>query len=316
MLSARRKRSQRSRSPIDGSRSTDDYRKHHRQWSHSSRKHGKTVKPLPFNAPQLSKIEMEQYLPLLTSYLDIQKQISIEDLDDKEVKGRWKSFMGKWNRGELAEGWYDPSTKLRIDEAARAQAEEVGQPASSLHEQRSARKRVNQDYDDDEEGEEEFGPVPAPPGPSTLNFEELAMRDEAATDDVQQQRKALQIARRADRSEQREILDELAPRAEAGTRERALEKKKEAGAAAKAYRENGPKAGEIDEVDQGQLFGGEADIKAIRQKEERKKNEREIRREEILRARALEREERMQGLREKESKTLESLKDIARERFG
>lgn len=29
-------------------------------------------------------------------YLDIQKQIYIDDLDEKEMKGRWKSFVGKW----------------------------------------------------------------------------------------------------------------------------------------------------------------------------------------------------------------------------
>jgi len=29
-------------------------------------------------------------------YLDIQKQILLEDLDEREAKGRWKSFVGKW----------------------------------------------------------------------------------------------------------------------------------------------------------------------------------------------------------------------------
>jgi peroxin-14 len=29
-------------------------------------------------------------------YLDIQKNILIEDLVEEEVKGRWKSFIGKW----------------------------------------------------------------------------------------------------------------------------------------------------------------------------------------------------------------------------
>lgn len=29
-------------------------------------------------------------------YLDIQKQIDIESLDDREIKGRWKSFVKKW----------------------------------------------------------------------------------------------------------------------------------------------------------------------------------------------------------------------------
>ena len=29
-------------------------------------------------------------------YLDIQKQLDIEDLSEAEVKGRWKSFVNKW----------------------------------------------------------------------------------------------------------------------------------------------------------------------------------------------------------------------------
>jgi hypothetical protein len=29
-------------------------------------------------------------------YLDIQKQKYIDDLDEDEVRGRWKSFVGKW----------------------------------------------------------------------------------------------------------------------------------------------------------------------------------------------------------------------------
>ena len=192
----------------------------------------------------------------------------------------------------------------------------MGHSTSLPREQSSTQEGVNQGGDDVEAEEDNYGPDPAPPGSSALNFEELAMRDDAAAGDAQQQRTALRIARKADRSQQRETLDELAPRAEAGTKERALEKKREAGAAAKTYRENGPKAGEMEDVDEGQLFGGDADVKAIRQKEERKKNEREIKREEIFRARALEREERVQGLREKESKTMESLQAIARERFG
>jgi len=32
---------------------------------------------------------------MLGLYLDIQKQIDIDTLDETEVKGRWKSFVGK-----------------------------------------------------------------------------------------------------------------------------------------------------------------------------------------------------------------------------
>jgi len=44
----------------------------------------------------LSKSDLAEYTPLFASYLDIQKQIYIEDLTAEEVKGRWKSFIKKW----------------------------------------------------------------------------------------------------------------------------------------------------------------------------------------------------------------------------
>ena len=33
---------------------------------------------------------------MFAMYLDIQKQKVLEDLDEIEAKGRWKSFIGKW----------------------------------------------------------------------------------------------------------------------------------------------------------------------------------------------------------------------------
>ncbi len=89
---------------------------------------------LPFNAYHISKHDLSYFRPVFVLYLDIQKQFMIEDLSEDEVRGRWKSFVNKWyvclnlyhsetrkpcrrwrltrvrNRGELAEGWYDPRT--------------------------------------------------------------------------------------------------------------------------------------------------------------------------------------------------------------
>ena len=63
--------------------------------------------------------------------------------------------------------------------------------------------------------------------------------------------------------------------------------------------------------------GGDlAAMKRAREKEMRKKNEREIRKEEILRARAAEREERLKTYRRKEEETMDLLKVLAKQRFG
>lgn len=48
------------------------------------------------DARALSKHDLKQFKTLFALYLDIQKQIDIDELDETEVKGRWKSFVGKW----------------------------------------------------------------------------------------------------------------------------------------------------------------------------------------------------------------------------
>ncbi|KAK3076396.1 hypothetical protein LTS18_013146, partial [Coniosporium uncinatum] len=86
------------------------HRQRSRSPSHKSsrheKKHEQSSKPaiLPLKARPLSKRDYDQHKAMFALYLDIQKQILLEDLDEREAKGRWKSFVGKWNRGELAEG--------------------------------------------------------------------------------------------------------------------------------------------------------------------------------------------------------------------
>jgi hypothetical protein len=51
---------------------------------------------LPFSASSLSRHDLAKFRPMFALYLDIQKNLLIEDLPEDEVKGRWKSFIGKW----------------------------------------------------------------------------------------------------------------------------------------------------------------------------------------------------------------------------
>jgi hypothetical protein len=48
------------------------------------------------HASQLSKHDWDKYKPMFALYLDIQKQLVLEDLSESEMRGRWKSFVGKW----------------------------------------------------------------------------------------------------------------------------------------------------------------------------------------------------------------------------
>ena len=135
-------------------------------------------------------------------------------------------------------------------------------------------------------------------------------------EDGLQYRDDIRFARKVDRKAQKEALNELVPRAEAGTRERQLEKKKEVNEKMKSFREKSPGAVEVPDTE---LMGGGDGIegyKKQKQEFERKKNERELRKEEILRARMAEREERLQEYRQKEEGTMAMLKQLAKQRFG
>lgn len=112
----------------------------------------------------------------------------------------------------------------------------------------------------------------------------------------------------------------MAPRAEPGTHERRMEKRRETAAANRDFAQNRRGGSPTDAVPEEQLMGSGADdleaMKKAQERDQRKKNEREIRREEILRARAAEREERLQQYRRKEDETIGWLKTLAKQRFG
>lgn len=217
------------------------------------------------------------------------------------------------NRGELAEGWYDPSTLQKAIDA-----ESNPEPARE--------KEPTPRNEDDSDDDDELGP--APPGqqhksrqqrlgPSIPNLQDLELKRELDAEDSNARREDLRYERKIDRKEQKDRLDELVPRAEAGTRERKLEKKAEVNAKMKSFREKSP--GAAVEVPESELMGGGdglAEFKKQKEEFERKKNDREIRREELLRARAEEREERLREYREKEDKTMAMLQEIAKQRFG
>ena len=51
---------------------------------------------LPENAPYISKHDYQTHRPIFALYLEVQKQLDINDITDREMKGRWKRFVGKW----------------------------------------------------------------------------------------------------------------------------------------------------------------------------------------------------------------------------
>lgn len=233
------------------------------------------------------------------------------------------------NRGELARGWYERVLQIQLHGAPPVSAPNIALENSinalvSEAAQRAPppkRSRRDEPSSDEDSSEDEFGPRPpgeeeqrARKGPRAPGFQELELQKELAEEDREAQREDLRWERKMDRKRQKEALEDLVPRAEAGTRERMLEKKKEVGEKMRAFRE---KSAEVEEVNDEVVFGGgEQTLAQKKAAMERKKNERELRREQILKARIAEREERVQGMKEKEERTMAMLKSLAASRFG
>ncbi|KAI1411091.1 hypothetical protein F5Y13DRAFT_191679 [Hypoxylon sp. FL1857] len=347
------------RSPSTSStRHHDRHSSHHRHHHHHHHRHHRsstrstrTLDELPFGARPLVRSDLETFKPLFAQYLDVQKRKDIATMDEREIRGRWKSFVGKWNHGDLAEGWYRPET---LEEARKSGAGVgVGVKADTRDKETVSplrRSEQSQDLpaqadgdkdgdsalseakgDDDNDDDDEYGPT-LPPGtadparstakhgPGIPSLQDLDLRREAAEEERLQRIDALRLARRADRAEQKARLEDLVPRAEPGTRERRLEKKREVNEKMRAFRERSPGGGGgATEVGEAELMGGGdgvAEYKRMKAAAERRRTEREVRREEEGRAREREREERVREYRRREEGTMEVLKRIARERFG
>jgi hypothetical protein len=126
---------------------------------------------------------------------------------------------------------------------------------------------------------------------------------------------------RSHKDHMRTVQEEVAPRAEPGTHERKMEKRREAAAANREFAA-GKRGGSpaMDAAPDSELMGGgEGDLEAmkkVKEQEKKKKTEREIRREEIVRASRVEREERLAEYKKKEEETMGWLKALAKQRFG
>jgi hypothetical protein len=229
------------------------------------------------------------------------------------------------NRGDLADGWYDP------DMLEKARSQFTPQNLSTTSTSRVAPNHVNKDSEDDE-----YGPAlptsalaegclegsPARYGATRPQLRDLQIARELAADDAMEARRSgiesVRHERRADRHVQKERLDEIAPRAEAGTRERQLEKKREKADSNCSFAASAHDNADVEVKDSDLMGDGDGldELKRMKQVEERKRSEREVRREENLAARRAETEERVQAMREKEEKTMGMLKELARARFG
>ncbi|PWW73499.1 hypothetical protein C7212DRAFT_220113 [Tuber magnatum] len=324
-----------SNSPDHHSRERHSRHHHH----HRRRRHKRTRSPSPaivrpLNAPRISRHDFELHKDVFADYLDIQKGLLLSELDRAEAKGRFKRFVTHYNHGELARGWYDRIVNRKARDSSKAPEEQKSNFRKSEDSTRPEKKKRRMDAlqsdkkDKGEEGnesesgesseEEIVGPLlpgrqpskrSRARGPTIPSNEDLDLQKELLREDQTLQRLDLRHARKQERKLEKERLEELVPRAAAGTRERKLEKKAELNAKMKSFREKSPDL----EVNEETLMGpgGTDGFKQRKAAMERKKNDREIRKEELLRARIAEREERLQQHRDKEERTMAMLKQLA-----
>ena len=142
---------------------------------------------------------------------------------------------------------------------------------------------------------------------------------ELAEQDAEDARAALRNDRRAHRALEKERLDELVPKAEAGTRERQQEKKKELASSNKIFAAAKEGDGMPEMADRDLLGGDEDDLAGFKRQKmelEKQKSERELKREEVSRAKREEREQRQQEFREREERTMQGFIELARRRYG
>ncbi|PHH91165.1 hypothetical protein CDD83_1446 [Cordyceps sp. RAO-2017] len=301
---------------------------------------------MPYSARPLVKSDLQAFEPVFVHYLGIQKQKNAYEMDEREIRGRWKSFMGKWNRNELAEGWYDPEMFSRIstweteemDEDEEEEEEGLRRPTrdrssgamdTGTDSQRPGAADDDDDDDDEDDDDddvrgedEDYGPaLPQSSsrrrvGANIPSLQDLSLRDELIQESREEEREALRAERKADRALQKERLEELAPRAEPGSRERKLEKRRETNDKMRQFRDRSPgmEAGN----DKDLMGGGDsfAEFKQLKAKERRRKSERQVRREEIDRAKREMMESKRKAWQAREEDTVGMLRELAKQRFG
>ena len=232
----------------------------------------------------------------------------------------------------MAEGWYDPQilTKAQKQSTFAPEPDRLG----SKHEGTSIE-------DNDSDDEDQYGPTlptrvqssstvatendpsnhKQHHGPTIPSLPDLNLRDkDNASSEATAQHAShslLKSNRKAERHNRAANLDELTSRSAPGTKDRALEKRREARYVNTTFADAAHDSG-VAELGDAEMFsgGGDEDLKRMKERVERKKSERELRREEILRARRAEREERLGAMREREERVMGMLRGLARERFG
>ncbi|OLL24272.1 hypothetical protein NEOLI_003405 [Neolecta irregularis DAH-3] len=226
--------------------------------------------------PDISKHDFDKLHKLFAVYLDRYKKMNIDELGHDEAYSHFKRFVRKWNQGLVEKRYYEmyPSEMPPKANLIRRNSYTVG-PSMPTQQDNQLQKERQQ---------------------------ELHLYEEQEA----------QLARKRDRRIQKDRLEELAPKAEPGTRERQLEKKRELNQKLKSFREKSPDGVELKESD----IYGDDDFKAKLAISKNAAAQREEMKEDRLREREMEKSVRKKELLTKEEETMKMFKEIAKQRYG
>ncbi|KZT58380.1 hypothetical protein CALCODRAFT_244310 [Calocera cornea HHB12733] len=290
---------------------------------------------LPHGANEISESDYYAKNDEFRVWLRESKHKYFDELSGEKARSYFRKFVRAWNRGNLPDTLYKGIASTSIapaqqtafkwgfaDKSNRAEREalerargEVGSLTWGGAQRASSRAGEGPGSGPGSGLEKKRVQGPSLPGrvagPSMPSAADLRLAQESTQELLSHDRS---LSLKQDRRQQKDRLEELAPR-EVG-RERMLEKKRERREGDRAFREGGKGGGDEGlEVDEGRLMGGDSFQDRIRQRDAARG-----RFEEQKRAREREREaevrERTSAMRARESETMEMFKRMARERFG
>ncbi|KAF5323636.1 hypothetical protein D9758_017079 [Tetrapyrgos nigripes] len=294
-----------------------------------SRDRDREPRTLPYNAKEISKSDYFQKTDEFRIWLKEEKGKYFDELSGDKARSYFAKFVKAWNRNKLPSNLthlysgVDPSSISATSQTAYKWSFASKSKMSKQDEEVVRRTREGVSAATNGPGREpgagrdwdSAGPSNVSAGggrmqgPTLPSASDLQLARESQSELADHDRR---LKRKRDRLEEKEHIEDLVGPKEVG-REGMLEKKRAKREGDKAFREErGGRGDEGLEIDEGTLMGGGDSFKAAIVRRDAAKTRYEHNN---LTAR-LEKEQRTNEIREKESRTMEMLRGLAKERFG
>ncbi|KAF8515812.1 hypothetical protein BU17DRAFT_93227 [Hysterangium stoloniferum] len=245
-------------------------------------------------------------------WLRIEKGKYFNELRTDKSRSYFRKFVKAWNRGKLSDELYTPIESTSVPSSHQtAYKWSFATNRSRIND--AELQRVREEVGGDTYGpsvaaaSKRSGRVQGPTLPSPADLQ-LAREDAASLSNANHR-----IKRKRENNEDRERIEEMVGPKDVG-REGMLEKKRAKKEGDKTYRDSKEDGGL--EVSEDVLFGGGSSFKERLAQRDAARARFEAKKRLNQDSRAQERNERAEQIKEKEKKTMEMFKQMAKERFG